>query len=143
MNALAAATAAMAAGAGIDAVQRGLQSMRGVAGRLEVKQALQGARLIDDAYNANPGSMRVGLRALADIPGERWLVLGEMAELGEEGPRLHAEMGELARACGVTPHVRARRRRASRRWRRSAKAPTGLRTPMNWSRHCDRSCTPT
>jgi UDP-N-acetylmuramoyl-tripeptide--D-alanyl-D-alanine ligase len=63
---------------------------------------LQGARLIDDAYNANPGSMRVGLRALADIPGERWLVLGEMAELGDDGPRLHAEMGELARACGVT-----------------------------------------
>jgi UDP-N-acetylmuramoyl-tripeptide--D-alanyl-D-alanine ligase len=102
MNALAAATAAMAAGAGIDAVQRGLQSMRGVAGRLEVKQALQGARLIDDAYNANPGSLRVGLRALADIPGERWLVLGEMAELGEDGPRLHAEMGEFARACGVS-----------------------------------------
>jgi UDP-N-acetylmuramoyl-tripeptide--D-alanyl-D-alanine ligase len=102
MNALAAAAAAMAAGAALDAVQRGLQSMRAVSGRLEVKQALRGARLIDDAYNANPGSLRVGLRALADIPGERWLVLGEMAELGEEGPRLHAEMGALARECGVT-----------------------------------------
>jgi UDP-N-acetylmuramoyl-tripeptide--D-alanyl-D-alanine ligase len=42
------------------------------------------------------------LRALAAVPGERWLVLGEMAELGEEGPRLHAEMGDLARACGIT-----------------------------------------
>ncbi len=83
-------------------MQRGLQSMRPVAGRLEVKQALRGARLIDDAYNANPGSLRVGLRALAGVPGERWLVLGEMAELGEEGPRLHAEMGALARECGVT-----------------------------------------
>jgi UDP-N-acetylmuramoyl-tripeptide--D-alanyl-D-alanine ligase len=102
MNALAAAAAAIAAGASLDAVQRGLQSMRAVSGRLEVKQALQGARLIDDAYNANPGSMRAGLRALADVPGERWLVLGEMAELGEEGPRLHAEVGELARACGIT-----------------------------------------
>jgi UDP-N-acetylmuramoyl-tripeptide--D-alanyl-D-alanine ligase len=69
---------------------------------LEVKQALRGARLIDDAYNANPGSLRVGLRALAGVPGERWLVLGEMAELGEEGPQLHAEMGALARECGVT-----------------------------------------
>jgi UDP-N-acetylmuramoyl-tripeptide--D-alanyl-D-alanine ligase len=102
MNALAATAAAMAAGAGLDAVQRGLRSMRPVSGRLEVKQALRGARLIDDAYNANPGSLRVGLRALADIPGERWLVLGEMAELGVEGPRLHAEMGTLARECGVT-----------------------------------------
>ena len=102
MNALAATAAAMAAGASLDAVQRGLQSMRAVSGRLEVKQALRGARLIDDAYNANPGSLRVGLRALADVPGERWLVLGEMAELGEDGPRLHAEMGEFARECGVS-----------------------------------------
>jgi UDP-N-acetylmuramoyl-tripeptide--D-alanyl-D-alanine ligase len=102
MNALAAAAAAMAAGASLDAVEQGLRSMRAVAGRLEVKDAHGGARLIDDAYNANPGSLRVGLRALADVPGERWLVLGEMAELGDEGPRLHAEMGTLARECGVT-----------------------------------------
>jgi UDP-N-acetylmuramoyl-tripeptide--D-alanyl-D-alanine ligase len=102
MNALAATAAAMAAGAGLDAVQRGLQTMRSVAGRLEIKQTVGGARLIDDAYNANPGSLRVGLRSLATVPGERWLVLGEMAELGEEGPRLHAEMGAFARECGVT-----------------------------------------
>ncbi len=101
MNALAATAAAMAAGATLDAVQQGLQSMRPVAGRLELKQAVRGARLIDDAYNANPASLRVGLRALAEVPGERWLVLGEMAELGEQGPRLHAEMGEFARQCGV------------------------------------------
>ncbi|HEX9206814.1 MAG TPA: UDP-N-acetylmuramoyl-tripeptide--D-alanyl-D-alanine ligase [Steroidobacteraceae bacterium] len=102
MNALAAAAAAMAAGASLDAVQRGLASMRAVAGRLEVKQALRGARLIDDAYNANPGSLRVGLRALSQVPGERWLVLGEMAELGAAGPQLHAEMGAFARECGVS-----------------------------------------
>jgi UDP-N-acetylmuramoyl-tripeptide--D-alanyl-D-alanine ligase len=100
-NALAATAAAMAAGASLDAVQRGLQSMRPIAGRLEVREARNGARLIDDAYNANPGSLRVGLRALADVPGERWLVLGEMAELGEDAPRLHAEVGEFARETGV------------------------------------------
>jgi UDP-N-acetylmuramoyl-tripeptide--D-alanyl-D-alanine ligase len=102
MNALAAAAAAMAAGAGLDHVRQGLASMRAVSGRLEIKPALQGARLIDDAYNANPGSMRVGLRSLAEVPGERWFVMGEMAELGEESPRLHAEIGALARQCGVT-----------------------------------------
>ena len=101
-NALAAAATAMAAGASLDAVERGLSTMRAVSGRLEVKQALHGARLIDDAYNANPGSLRVGLRALAQVPGERWLVLGEMAELGEAGPQLHAELGTFARECGVT-----------------------------------------
>jgi UDP-N-acetylmuramoyl-tripeptide--D-alanyl-D-alanine ligase len=102
MNALAATAAAMAAGADLAAVEHGLRTMRPVSGRLEVKQALRGARLIDDAYNANPGSLRVGLGSLATIPGERWLVLGEMAELGAEGPQLHAEMGSFARECGVT-----------------------------------------
>jgi UDP-N-acetylmuramoyl-tripeptide--D-alanyl-D-alanine ligase len=101
-NALAAAATAMAAGAGIDAIQRGLTTMRAVSGRLEIKSALHGARLIDDAYNANPGSLRVGLTALAQVPGERWLVLGEMAELGPEGPALHREMGAYARECGVS-----------------------------------------
>jgi UDP-N-acetylmuramoyl-tripeptide--D-alanyl-D-alanine ligase len=102
MNALAATAAAMAAGADIAAVERGLRAMQPVSGRLQIRQALHGARLIDDAYNANPGSLRVGLGALAAIPGERWLVLGEMAELGPDGPQLHAEMGALARECGVT-----------------------------------------
>jgi UDP-N-acetylmuramoyl-tripeptide--D-alanyl-D-alanine ligase len=102
MNALAAAAAALAAGAGLDAIQQGLQSMRPVAGRLEIKPALQGARLIDDSYNANPGSLRAGLRALSEVPGERWLVLGEMAELGAGAPHLHAEIGEFARQCGIS-----------------------------------------
>ena len=102
MNALAAAAAAMGAGADLGAVQKGLQSMRPVAGRLETKAALNGARLIDDTYNANPGSVRAGLRALAELPGERWLVLGDMAELGEDTSRLHAEIGEFARQTGIS-----------------------------------------
>jgi UDP-N-acetylmuramoyl-tripeptide--D-alanyl-D-alanine ligase len=102
MNALAATAAAMAAGAQLEHVRQGLASMRAVAGRLEIRHALQGARVVDDAYNANPGSMRVGLRSLATVPGERWFVMGEMAELGDEAPRLHAEIGALARQCGVT-----------------------------------------
>jgi len=102
MNALGAAAAAIAAGATLDAVQHGLESVRPVSGRLQVKSALGGARLIDDAYNANPGSLRAGLRALAEIPGERWLVLGEMAELGPQSAQLHAEIGAYARECGVS-----------------------------------------
>ena len=101
MNALAAAAAAAAAGADLDAIASGLASMRAVAGRLEIKPIVGGARLIDDSYNANPGSLRAGLRALASVPGRHWLVLGEMRELGEESDRLHAEMGEFAREVGV------------------------------------------
>jgi UDP-N-acetylmuramoyl-tripeptide--D-alanyl-D-alanine ligase len=102
MNALAAAAVAGAAGASLEAIVQGLEAMRPVAGRLEVKRALHGARLIDDSYNANPGSLRAGLRSLAELPGERWLVLGEMAELGQGADVMHAEIGEFARKCGVS-----------------------------------------
>jgi len=101
MNALAAAAAAYGAGAGLDAIVDGLARMRAVAGRLEVKQLRCGARLIDDSYNANPASVRAGLRALAALDGQHWLVLGEMRELGEESSQLHAEIGEFARRSGV------------------------------------------
>ncbi len=101
MNALAAAAAAHAAGANLDAIVDGLAGMRAVAGRLEFKALDAGGRLIDDSYNANPASVRAGLRALMELPGEHWLVLGEMRELGEESARLHADIGEFARDCGV------------------------------------------
>ncbi|MGB5102464.1 MAG: cyanophycin synthetase, partial [Steroidobacteraceae bacterium] len=96
-----AAATAWAAGAKLDEIADGLAAMRPVTGRLAFRPAVNGARLIDDSYNANPGSMRAGLRALAALPGEHWLVLGEMRELGEESARLHAEIGEFARQCGV------------------------------------------
>ena len=102
MNALAAAAAASAAGASLDAIAGGLAAMRPVEGRLRMRAALNGARLIDDSYNANPGSVRVGLESLARLPGQHWLVLGEMRELGADSDRLHAEMGELARSSGVS-----------------------------------------
>ncbi len=101
MNALAAAAASHAAGAGLDAIVAGLGRMRAVSGRFEVKQLPGGARLIDDSYNANPASVRAGLRALAALEGPHWLVLGEMRELGEESPQLHAGIGEFARQSGV------------------------------------------
>ncbi|MCJ7452034.1 MAG: UDP-N-acetylmuramoyl-tripeptide--D-alanyl-D-alanine ligase [Steroidobacteraceae bacterium] len=102
MNALAAAAAASAAGASLDAIADGLASMLPVTGRLRMRAALNGARLIDDSYNANPGSVRAGLESLAKLPGEHWLVLGEMRELGADSDRLHAEMGALARQSGVS-----------------------------------------
>lgn len=101
MNALAAAAAALAAGATLDAIVRGLESVRPVSGRLQTRIARAGARLIDDAYNANPGSVRAGILALGNAPGERWLVLGEMLELGPDAAQLHAQIGEFARVNGI------------------------------------------
>jgi UDP-N-acetylmuramoyl-tripeptide--D-alanyl-D-alanine ligase len=100
-NALAAAAAATAAGAGLEQIVAGLGSMRAVAGRLQFKKAISGAWIIDDSYNANPSSMHAGIEVLAELDGARWLVIGDMAELGEFAPAAHTEIGELARAHGI------------------------------------------
>jgi UDP-N-acetylmuramoyl-tripeptide--D-alanyl-D-alanine ligase len=100
-NALAAAAAAAAAGAGLQQIVAGLAAMRAVAGRLQFKKARGGAWIIDDSYNANPSSMRAGIQVLAELDGAKWLVVGDMAELGEFAPAAHREIGEFARAHGI------------------------------------------
>lgn len=101
MNALAAAAAATALAVPLPLIVAGLEAMADVPGRLQRRQAPHGAWLLDDTYNANPNSLRVGLEVLATESSERWLVLGDMAELGPEAAVLHAEAGELARSLGV------------------------------------------
>ena len=100
-NAGAAAAVAIAAGASLDAIREGLATVRPAKGRLESKRGPRGAEIIDDTYNANPASLQAGLRVLAAKPAPRWLVLGDMAELGPEGASLHAEAGRRARRHGV------------------------------------------
>jgi UDP-N-acetylmuramoyl-tripeptide--D-alanyl-D-alanine ligase len=100
-NALGAAAAACAAGAELDDIVAGLAAMKSVAGRLELKPALNGAYVVDDSYNANPSSLKAGLDAFRSFSGARWLVLGEMKELGASADELHAEVGRYARQAGV------------------------------------------
>jgi UDP-N-acetylmuramoyl-tripeptide--D-alanyl-D-alanine ligase len=100
-NALAAAAAAATAGATLAQIAAGLAAVRAVAGRLQFKRARSGAWLIDDSYNANPSSVRAAIEVLASLQGRRWLVLGDMAELGEFASEAHADIGEFARASGI------------------------------------------
>jgi UDP-N-acetylmuramoyl-tripeptide--D-alanyl-D-alanine ligase len=100
-NALAATAAALAAGAGLDAVKGGLEGFRAVAGRLVARHAMHGALVLDDSYNANPDSMRAAIDVLAAAPGAPCLVMGDMGEVGGQGPAFHREIGAYARERGV------------------------------------------
>lgn len=101
MNALGAAAAAMAAGATLAEVAAGLARMRPVPGRLVLRAASAGAWLIDDSYNANPSSLEAAIDVLAALEGRRWLVLGDMGELGAHAVEAHIEAGRYARAHGI------------------------------------------
>jgi UDP-N-acetylmuramoyl-tripeptide--D-alanyl-D-alanine ligase len=100
-NALAAAAAATAAGADLDQVVEGLAATQPVKGRLVPCRTRQGARLIDDSYNANPSSMTAGIDVLTQLPGESWLVMGDMGELGACAEASHVQIGAYAREHGV------------------------------------------
>ena len=102
MNALAATAVAVALGISLEEVAMALASMVGVSGRLTVKERRDGLRIIDDTYNANPASLHAALDVVAAMPGERWLVLGDMAELGDEAQSWHREAAQAARLAGVS-----------------------------------------
>lgn len=104
-NALAAAGLALGLGVPLATIVDGLQAARPVAGRLVTHRLAGGAHLIDDSYNANPGSLAAGIDTLADTcratREAAWLVLGDMRELGADAEALHAEAGRRARGAGV------------------------------------------
>lgn len=100
-NALAAASIALALDVPLATIADGLSAMQPVAGRLVRHRLANGATLIDDSYNANPGSLNAAIDTLAAASGENWLVLGDMRELGDDAIALHAEAGRRAKAAGI------------------------------------------
>ncbi len=103
-NALAATACALAAGVPLAAISAGLCAFLPVKGRSRAMQLDIAGRmltLIDDSYNANPDSVRAAIDVLAELPGPRLLVLGDMGEVGDQGPAFHAEVGTYARERGI------------------------------------------
>ncbi len=101
MNALAAVAATQVLGAELDDAVAALADLEPVAGRLCPFAGINGSRLIDDSYNANPDSVIAALRVLSSAPGRRTLVLGDLAELGDDAAQLHRQLGELATQSGI------------------------------------------
>jgi len=103
INALAAAAAALAAGASIADITKGLANHKGITGRLERRELSGGITLVDDTYNANPQSMEAALRLLAEIKGAHRAaaILGDMGELGITAEAAHREVGRLAASLGI------------------------------------------
>lgn len=100
-NALAALACGLAAGASLEVAARALASFSAVKGRMQRKAMGDGTVLIDDTYNANPDSVRAAIDVLATLAGPRALVLGDMGEVGDDGPAMHREVGEYARSRGI------------------------------------------
>ena len=103
-NALAATACALAAAVPLDCIARGLTTFEPVKGRSRATQVkLQGRSitLIDDTYNANPDSMRAAIDVLAALPGSHLLVMGDMGEVGDQGPQFHQEAGRWAYTQGI------------------------------------------
>ncbi|WP_414166079.1 UDP-N-acetylmuramoyl-tripeptide--D-alanyl-D-alanine ligase [Superficieibacter sp. BNK-5] len=100
-NALAATALSMAVGADLPAVKKGLATLQAVPGRLFPVQLAENQLLLDDTYNANVGSMTAAVQVLAEMPGYRVMVVGDMAELGDESEACHLQVGEAAKAAGI------------------------------------------
>ncbi|GAP37098.1 bifunctional UDP-N-acetylmuramoyl-L-alanyl-D-glutamate--2,6-diaminopimelate ligase MurE/UDP-N-acetylmuramoyl-tripeptide--D-alanyl-D-alanine ligase MurF [Piscinibacter sakaiensis] len=104
-NALAVAACALAVGCPAEAIVQGLEGFEPVKGRSRLLSAPgpngTSLALVDDSYNANPDSVRAAIELLAGLPGPRWLLLGDMGEVGSQGPAFHAEVGAHAARHGI------------------------------------------
>ncbi|MEQ8953445.1 MAG: UDP-N-acetylmuramoyl-tripeptide--D-alanyl-D-alanine ligase [Gammaproteobacteria bacterium] len=96
LNAIAAAAAAMEAGASLEQVVQGLTRIQPIAGRLNPQPGIGGSLVIDDSYNASPSSYRAAIDVLASYPGKKFLVAGDMRELGQDSDAAHVAVGEYA-----------------------------------------------
>ena len=100
-NAMAATAVAYAAGIKPETITAGLETCGTVSGRLHFLPGLHGSCLIDDSYNANPASLEAALSVLQSCSQEKWLVLGNMQELGQRSVELHKTAGRAAKEHGI------------------------------------------
>jgi UDP-N-acetylmuramoyl-tripeptide--D-alanyl-D-alanine ligase len=101
LNALAAVACTLSVGIGLPQIKQGLEGLKPVNGRLQPLLGQRGNLVIDDTYNANPGSVRAALEVLKQCKGEHWVVLGALGEMGKDSLNKHKELGELIKSMNV------------------------------------------
>lgn len=101
LNALAACALSLTQDISLENIAQGLAKCTGVSGRLTFRAGLKGAKIIDDSYNANVKSIEAAIQVLVGFPGKRFLVLGDMGELGEWAEEHHRLVGMKASELGV------------------------------------------
>ena len=104
LNALAATACALATGMSLANIVKGLENFEPVKGRSKSSEwqiESHTFTLVDDTYNANPDSVRAAIEVLAELPAPRLLVLGDMGEVGQQGPEFHKEVGTFAKTSGI------------------------------------------
>ena len=101
LNALAAAAATLALVIDLAQVKAGLEGIKPVVGRMQPLVGRLGSTVIDDTYNANSDSLKVGLDVLSQLEGRHWLVLGAFGELGPQSAKIHKGIAEVIKSSGV------------------------------------------
>ena len=101
MNAIAAAACCLSLDVPLLSIKNGLENMQSIKGRLEIKIGIKQVRIIDDTYNANPTSLDVAIKTLCNFTGRRYMVLGDMYELGNDAKKFHEEVGTLSQKSGI------------------------------------------
>ena len=101
MNALAAAACCLSLDISLHAIKKGLENMKPIKGRLQIRLGRNNIRIIDDTYNANPTSLNAAIKTLCDLKGPHFIVLGDMGELGHDAVRFHEDVGITARQNNI------------------------------------------
>jgi UDP-N-acetylmuramoyl-tripeptide--D-alanyl-D-alanine ligase len=101
MNALAATSCCLSLDISLQSIKDGLENIKSIKGRLEIKTGKKHVRIIDDTYNANPTSFDAAIETLCGFNGLRYIVLGDMGELGDQAEQFHRDVGELAKRKNV------------------------------------------
>ena len=100
-NALAAIAVSKALSISVQDMVSGLNNMESVPHRLQMRQGIENATILDDSYNANPASYEQAIATLKTFPGKHWLVLGDFGELGDQSEEIHTELGVKAKSAGI------------------------------------------